>query len=93
KELCKQIKDHIGHLTVSCLREIQYFDVSSQVSLEAQRPFLLDKPDIVIGTPLRILAHMNDGNLDLKTSLKLLVIDEADLMFAFDHLNDIKSIL
>lgn len=93
KELCKQIKEHVSHLVQCCKRDIRYTDVSSQVPLEAQRPLLVDKPDIVLGTPLRILAHMSAGNLDLKKSLKLLVIDEADLMFAFDHLSDIQTIL
>ncbi|XP_066946092.1 probable ATP-dependent RNA helicase DDX56 isoform X1 [Macrobrachium rosenbergii] len=93
KELCKQIREHVGHLTLCCKRDIAYVDVSPQVPLEAQQPLLLDKPDIVIGTPLRILAHMSKGNLDLRKSLKLLVIDEADLMFAFDHLSDIQAIL
>lgn len=55
--------------------------------------YLTDKPDIVIGTPMRILAHLNEGNLDVKESLKMLVIDEADLMFAFDHVKEIQEIL
>ncbi|XP_042230644.1 probable ATP-dependent RNA helicase DDX56 [Homarus americanus] len=93
KELCKQIKENIAQLTVSCKREVQFVDVSAQVPLEAQRPLLLNKPDIVVGTPLRVLAHMTAGNLKVKESLKFLVIDEADLMFAFDHLNDIEAVL
>lgn len=93
KELCKQIKDNIRQLTVCCKREVRYVDVSAQVPLEAQRPLLLDKPDIVVGTPKRVLAHMTAGNLNVKESLKNLIVDEADLMFAFDHVNDIQAVL
>ncbi|KAG0699698.1 putative ATP-dependent RNA helicase DDX56 [Chionoecetes opilio] len=101
KELCKQIKENIGELTVSCRREVRYVDVSGQVSLEAQRPLLIvtmthystDKPDIVVGTPTRVLAHITAENLNVQDSLKLLIIDEADLMFAFDHLSDIEAVL
>ncbi|XP_042882660.1 probable ATP-dependent RNA helicase DDX56 [Penaeus japonicus] len=93
KELCKQIKENLGQLTTLCKREVRFIDVSPTVPLEAQRPLLVDKPDIVIGTPMRILAHLNEGNLDVKESLKMLVIDEADLMFAFDHVKEIQEIL
>ena len=41
KELCKQIKNNISELTVSCRREVRYVDVSGQVPLEAQRPLLI----------------------------------------------------
>lgn len=93
KELCKQIKNNISELTVSCRREVRYIDVSAQVPLEAQRPLLVDKPDIVVGTPSRVLAHITANNLSVQDSLKLLIIDEADLMFAFDHLSDIQGVL
>ncbi|XP_045128390.1 probable ATP-dependent RNA helicase DDX56 [Portunus trituberculatus] len=93
KELCKQIKNNIGELTVSCRREVRYVDVSPQVPLEAQRPLLIDKPDIVVGTPTRVLAHIAAENLNVQNSLKLLIIDEADLMFAFDHISDIEAVL
>ncbi|XP_063585296.1 probable ATP-dependent RNA helicase DDX56 [Penaeus indicus] len=93
KELCKQIKENLTQLTTLCKREVRFIDVSPTVPLEAQRPLLVDKPDIVIGTPMRILAHLNEGNLMVKDSLKMLVIDEADLMFAFDHVKEIQEIL
>lgn len=93
KELCRQIKENLSQLTTLCKREVRFIDVSPTVPLEAQRPLLVDKPDIVIGTPMRILAHLNEGNLMVKNSLKMLVIDEADLMFAFDHVKEIQEIL
>lgn len=34
---------------------------------------------------------MNAGNLDLKESLELLVIDEADLVFSFGYEDDVKG--
>lgn len=53
----------------------------------------MEKPDIVIGTPSRILAHINAKNLDLKESLDMLVIDEADLIFSYGYETDVKSVL
>jgi ATP-dependent RNA helicase DDX56/DBP9 len=53
----------------------------------------MEQPDIVIGTPSRILAHIAAKNLQLKSSLELLVIDEADLVFSFGYEQDVKSVL
>merc|ERR1739838_237417 len=93
KELCKQITENITQLTSACKREVRAVDVSAQVPLEAQRPLLVDKPDIVVGTPMRLLGHISAGNLDVSESLEILVVDEADLMFAFDHEKDIQAVL
>lgn len=93
RELCKQIKDNISQLTVLCKREVRFVDVSEKVPLEAQRPLLVDKPDIVVGTPMRVLAHISAGNLKVKESLKFLVVDEADLLFTYNHSSDIQEVL
>ncbi|XP_064631463.1 probable ATP-dependent RNA helicase DDX56 isoform X2 [Lineus longissimus] len=93
KELCNQAYKNIKELTTNCSREVRCVDISGQSPLEAQRPLLMEKPDIVIGTPSRILAHIAAKNLHLKSSLELLVIDEADLVFSFGYEQDVKSIL
>lgn len=54
---------------------------------------LTEKPDIVVATPTRALAHIKVGNLNLKQSLELLIIDEADLLFSFGYEDDVKGIL
>jgi len=93
KELCNQAYANITSLCSSCSREVRCIDVSGQVALETHRPMLMEKPDIVVGTPSRILAHINAGNLNLKQSLEMLVIDEADLIFSFGYEDDVKAIL
>ena len=37
-------------------------------------------PHVVVGTPGRLLKHLNKGSLDLR-HIKSLVLDEADRMF------------
>ncbi|CAH8529478.1 unnamed protein product [Dicrocoelium dendriticum] len=48
------------------------------------RPLLAENPDIVIGTPARVISHLRSGHFRLR-DLKHLVVDEADLVFAFGY--------
>ncbi|XP_064477788.1 probable ATP-dependent RNA helicase DDX56 [Ornithodoros turicata] len=93
KELCHQIYRNFVELTTSCSDTIRCADVSGQVDLVAQRPILVERPDIVVGTPARVLAHLQAGHIDLKTQLEVLVVDEADLVFSFGHSEDVHEIL
>ena len=47
---------------------------------------------VVVGTPGRVIDHMNRGTLRL-TSLKLLVLDEADEMLRMGFVDAVESIL
>lgn len=67
--------------------------MSSQVDLNIQKPLLVEKPDIVVGTPSKILQHIKVGNLNLKKSLEVLIIDEADLLFSFGYEAEVKELL
>ncbi|XP_034940579.1 probable ATP-dependent RNA helicase DDX56 [Chelonus insularis] len=93
KELCKQIYQVFIDLTIKCSREVRSVDVSPQADLNTQKPLLAEKPDIVIGTPSRVLQHLKAGNIKLKKSLETLIIDEADLMFSFGYEEDVKAVL
>lgn len=93
KELCHQIHRNFVDLTTSCSDSVRCADVSTQVSLASQRPILRERPDIVVGTPAKVLAHVQAGNLDLKTHLEVLVIDEADLVLSFGHSGNVHEIL
>ena len=93
KELCKQIHDVVASLTIKCSREVRVVDVSPQVDLSAQKPLLAEKPDIVVGTPSRLLQHLKANNVKLKQSLETLIIDEADLIFSFGYEDEIKNLL
>ena len=53
---------------------------------------MAEKPDIVVGTPSRILAHVRGGNLELHT-VQMVVIDEADLVFSFGYEQDMKKLI
>ncbi|XP_056323199.1 probable ATP-dependent RNA helicase DDX56 [Danio aesculapii] len=93
KELGQQVQTMIRQLTAYCSRDVRVADISGKADLSAQKPILMEKPDIVVSTPSRIQAHINAQNLQLHSSLEMLVIDEADLLFSFGFEADLKNLL
>uniref|UniRef100_A0A452H1X3 Probable ATP-dependent RNA helicase DDX56 n=1 Tax=Gopherus agassizii TaxID=38772 RepID=A0A452H1X3_9SAUR len=93
KELGQQVLQMIQQLTAYCTRDVRVADVSGQVDMSAQRPILMEKPDVVVGTPSRVLAHLQGHSLSLRHSLEVLVLDEADLLFSFGFEEDLKNLL
>ncbi|KAE8619007.1 hypothetical protein XENTR_v10009565 [Xenopus tropicalis] len=93
KELGQQVQQMIRQLTVYCARDIKVADISGQADISAQRPILMEKPDIVVGTPSRVLTHMTQQTICVRDTLQALVIDEADLVFSFGFEEDLKNLL
>lgn len=88
-----QICSAIVNLTVKCAREVRCVDLSSDGEIQLYKPLLLEKPDIVVATPSKALAHLKANNMKLKSSLEVLVIDEADLVFSFGYEEEVKNLL
>ncbi|XP_063364006.1 probable ATP-dependent RNA helicase DDX56 [Cydia amplana] len=93
KELCGQIASVIADLTLKCAREVRCIDISANGDMQTQKALLSDKPDMVVATPSRALAHLKTGNMRLKEDLAMLVVDEADLVFSFGYEDEIKELL
>ncbi|XP_061715645.1 probable ATP-dependent RNA helicase DDX56 [Cydia pomonella] len=93
KELCGQIASVIADLTLKCAREVRCIDISANGDMQTQKALLSDKPDIVVATPSKALAHLKAGNMRLKEDLAMLVVDEADLVFSFGYEDEIKELL
>merc|ERR1719412_3525988 len=98
KELCRQIQTVFKDLTSSCGRVARSVDVSDHrlgVDIQAHKPLLVgDVPDVIVGTPSRVLMHMEAGHLpDVKNSLEILVLDEADLIVSFGYEEEVKKVL
>ena len=93
KELCHQIYANFLQLGSYCSRDIKVIDISSHGDVSSVKSLLNERPDIVISTPTRILAHLQAANIELKDSLELLIVDEADLVFSFGFEEDLRNIL
>eukprot|EP01134_Creolimax_fragrantissima_P001099 CFRG1099T1 len=92
KELCEQVNKQVRELTLYCSKLVTVTAVSSTVAVSAQKSALLQASDILIGTPTRILAHIDAGNLDVSGAHSV-VVDEADLLFSFGYENDVRTLL
>lgn len=92
KELAKQAHRNLKELSLYCSRDVRVTDVA-QGNLSSTKSLLMESPDIVVGTPSVLLGHLQAKNLDLKVSLEMLVIDEADLVFSYGYESDLKVLL
>jgi ATP-dependent RNA helicase DeaD len=61
-------------------------------SYPIQLKALKRNPQVIVGTPGRVIDHMNRGTLDL-SGIKALVLDEADEMLRMGFIEDVESIL
>uniref|UniRef100_A0A3Q3B0R0 Probable ATP-dependent RNA helicase DDX56 n=1 Tax=Kryptolebias marmoratus TaxID=37003 RepID=A0A3Q3B0R0_KRYMA len=93
KELGQQVQTMMRHIASYCSRDVRVADISDKADVSTQRPILMEKPDVVVGTPSRVLAHLKVQNLVLHSSLEMLVVDEADLVFSFGFEADLKNLL
>ncbi|XP_062523129.1 probable ATP-dependent RNA helicase DDX56 isoform X2 [Corticium candelabrum] len=93
KELCQQTSRMLKSLSSGCSKVVRIVELSTHTSVAVQRPIILEKPDIVVGTPSRVVAHLQAKNLVIRDSLEMLVIDEADLVFSFGYEDDLTVII
>ncbi|KAM8794601.1 putative ATP-dependent RNA helicase DDX56 [Eudromia elegans] len=93
KELGQQVEAALRRLAAFCARAVRVAHVGAAGDVGAQRPLLMEKPDVVVGTPARVLAHVAARTLALRPSLELLVLDEADLLLSFGFGEDLKALL
>ncbi|XP_037726929.1 probable ATP-dependent RNA helicase DDX56 isoform X2 [Drosophila subpulchrella] len=94
KELCRQSRTVIERLVESCGKVVRVADIAGSSSdAVTQRHALAERPDIVVATPAKLLAHAEAGGVvDLK-HVETLVVDEADLVFAFGYEKDFKRLI
>ncbi len=89
RELANQISEEFKKL--SKYKKVYICEVFGGVSINPQI-HALRRAEIVVGTPGRILDHMQRGTISLK-NVKTLVLDEADRMLDMGFIDDIKKIL
>ena len=89
RELADQVAKSLRHF--SSYKKLVVSEIYGGVSIEPQK-HALRRADIVVGTPGRILDHLNQRSLDL-TDIKYLVLDEADRMLDMGFIDDVVKII
>ncbi|QCR34960.1 DEAD/DEAH family ATP-dependent RNA helicase [Nissabacter sp. SGAir0207] len=83
-EACTEFSKHMHGVNVVALYGGQRYDVQLRA--------LRQGPQIVVGTPGRLLDHLKRGTLDL-SNLSGLVLDEADEMLRMGFIEDVETIM
>eukprot|EP01006_Ploeotia_vitrea_P034287 TRINITY_DN65733_c8_g1_i1.p1 TRINITY_DN65733_c8_g1~~TRINITY_DN65733_c8_g1_i1.p1 ORF type:complete len:672 (-),score=369.09 TRINITY_DN65733_c8_g1_i1:1827-3785(-) len=98
RELCDQVRDQLRALMHFCADTLKLVSLGggedSGVSVDVQAVHLRDlRPDIVVATPGRLVEHLRKGHLTLRDSLRMLVVDEADMVLSFGYDEDVNELL
>ena len=89
RELSNQIYTVLTNL--SSYMEVSLYQVTGGTSVNRMMEELNNRPQIIIGTPGRILDMMNKKAIDVST-IKYVTIDEADEMLSSGFVNQIKDL-
>jgi len=90
RELAIQVAEHISRL--SKYAAFKVLPIYGGESIQKQIYALERGVHIVVGTPGRVIDHLERGTLDLE-SVKIVVLDEADRMLDMGFIDDIEYIL
>ncbi len=91
RELCLQVTDEIRKLTIY-KEGVKVVPIYGGANIERQITALKGGAKIVVGTPGRLMDHMDRRTLKIDR-IKLAVLDEADEMLDMGFRDDIEAIL
>lgn len=90
RELAEQVKTEL--FNIGRFKRIKVVSVYGKSPMKSQIRSLHEKTHIVVGTPGRLIDHLERGTLNL-SELKYLVLDEADEMLNMGFLDDVETIM
>ena len=91
RELARQVMEEATRLSANS-PSFSVTCVYGGVSFEEQVKKLKKQPNLIVGTPGRVLDHLRRKTLDLR-QLKCFVLDEADEMLSMGFAEDLEDIL
>ncbi|HZG71772.1 MAG TPA: DEAD/DEAH box helicase [Chondromyces sp.] len=90
RELAIQVSEEL--YKIGSVKRVKIVAVYGGQDIQRQIRALRNRPHIIVGTPGRILDHINRKTLKLE-KLQTLVLDEADEMLNMGFIQDIEAIL
>ena len=91
KELALQISKVAKSLSAHCGQDIRIQNIAGKESEVVTKAKLAEKPELVIATPARASANINNGSLSVE-QLAHLVVDEGDLVMGYGFKEDLDQI-
>jgi len=93
RELAVQIDQQMeGFSYFTPVSSIAIYGGTDGASFEREKQSLIDGADVIICTPGRMIAHINQGYTDF-SHLKYLILDEADRMLDMGFFDDLMKII
>lgn len=93
RELAVQVDQQLeGFSYFTPVSSIAVYGGRDGQSMEQEKRALKGGADIIVATPGRLIAHINLGYVDLST-IKCLILDEADRMLDMGFIQDIQGII
>ncbi|NHM32718.1 DEAD/DEAH box helicase [Neobacillus terrae] len=90
RELAVQVQEDISN--IGRFKRIKALAVYGKEPFSKQKEELKQKTHAVIGTPGRVMDHIDRGTLELD-QIRFVIIDEADEMLNMGFINDVESII
>src|SRR3954470_24290217 len=90
RELAAQVAEEIRRLARP-LAHTRVLTLSGGTSVQRERASLEHGADVIVGTPGRVLDHLQRGRLDL-SGIRTLVLDEADRMLEMGFVETVSAI-
>ncbi len=91
RELADQVSLDLKALA-SALNNIQIVNLCGGASLPLQEKALKSNPQIIVGTPGRVLQHLNNATLSV-SEIHYFILDEADRMLEMGFQKELEAIL
>ncbi|MGL4820668.1 MAG: DEAD/DEAH box helicase [Bacilli bacterium] len=90
RELAVQVKEDV--MNIGRLKRIRATAVFGKQPMSEQIRELKQKTHVVVGTPGRVMDHVDRGTIDL-SAIQFLVLDEADEMLSRGFLEQVETII
>ncbi|KAI0530315.1 ATP-dependent RNA helicase DBP9 [Xylaria digitata] len=90
RELADQVLRTIETFTAFCQKDVRAIKISEQLPDEVVRSMLASTPHIVVATPSRACSSIKTSSW--ASNLKMLVIDEADLISSYGYDEDLTTL-
>ena len=90
RELALQVQENFDQMGI--YKMVKTLPIFGKVPFQFQKEDLKQRCHVIVGTPGRILDHLNQGTLKVD-KIQTCVLDESDEMLNMDFLDDVKEIL